>query len=315
LFPWVLHRNLAPKEKFLQIFFHVFLWIKSCYTANSYRNRNPILFLQNFYESKEALRGGGKHVFILQQAVVVSLEAATTPVALLDLCIHDCVVIFFFVAFVALDARCEYSPFTISLISWRSQYVKHVFYGLYSYFTVHEFTGTCRVALTSVDVIRVHWHRNSGWHVVVNARLVKSHCRCRSSRSGRGDKAPCGVRRGRRPGAKARTRHALPPQQGAQPPLLLARRLRPDRRAVQPSTTRSRVPRTVLLWHARLPLTWQQQRVHRLPCRQGKRPWRGSRAGWPEIQEWSTVHWSHCRHRRDIVIYFNIYQHIRARPR
>jgi hypothetical protein len=58
LFSWaVLHRNLAPKENFLQIFFHVFLWIKRCYGINSYRNGNPILFLQNSYESKEPLGG------------------------------------------------------------------------------------------------------------------------------------------------------------------------------------------------------------------------------------------------------------------
>jgi hypothetical protein len=54
LFPFVvLHRNLDSKENFLQISFHVFLWIKRCYSRNSYRNRNPILFLQNSYESKE----------------------------------------------------------------------------------------------------------------------------------------------------------------------------------------------------------------------------------------------------------------------
>jgi hypothetical protein len=55
LIPWaVLHRNLAPKQHFLQISFHVFLWVKRWYSANSYKNRNPIVFLQNSYESKEA---------------------------------------------------------------------------------------------------------------------------------------------------------------------------------------------------------------------------------------------------------------------
>jgi hypothetical protein len=56
LFPaGVSYRNLVAKENFLQISLVLFLWIKHCYSVNSYRIRNPTLFLQYSYESKEAL--------------------------------------------------------------------------------------------------------------------------------------------------------------------------------------------------------------------------------------------------------------------